>query len=222
VSGAPSKPTLPAPLIRAGDERWRAALVAAVERAPSPAAALAAVERLVDAAGEENLLAWPAHDLDDLACVLGSSPALTRWLVRFGADWPRAARIWEERNPDRAALERIANIEPGAGPERVSAGLRTLARRELYRIGARDLLGRASLAETLAAITTLAEVAIDTAVVHLRRHVAAEMGDAVAIDGTPIGFVVLGLGSSAAASSTTVPTWTSSTFTTTWSPRPAR
>jgi glutamate-ammonia-ligase adenylyltransferase len=64
----------------------------------------------------------------------------------------------------------------------------------LFRIGARDVLGSATLDDTLAAITTLAEVAIDAAVTHLRAWLARETGDAVDADGRPIGFVVLGLG----------------------------
>ena len=90
MSGATPKATLPQPLISAGTDAWRAALLAAIDRAPSPALALAAVERLVDTAGQDTLLLWPAQDLDDLACVLGSSPARPRWLVRFGDEWPAA------------------------------------------------------------------------------------------------------------------------------------
>ena len=185
---------LPAPLLASGGESWRASLVAALERAPSPSLSLAGFERLIDAGGERVLLEWPESDLADLAAVLGSSSALTRYLTAFGQDWPAAARAYREANPERAAMEAFAAIPRDAEFEQVAARVRALARREMYRIGARDLLGLATLDDTLSAITRLAEVAIALAVDRLRRRLAAEQGDVVDPAGRPVGFCVLGLG----------------------------
>ncbi len=195
MSDEPRADDTPLPLITAGDEAWRRALVAALERAPDPALALTGFERLIEAGGEQVLAAWPASGLDALACVLGSSPALTRWLTRFGPQWPDAARIYERANPGRDALVASLAVEPTASFEDLCARLRIVARREMYRIGARDLLGLASLDDTLSALTDLAEASLETALRHVRAQVArAAGGDVVDESGKPIGFVVLGLG----------------------------
>ena len=69
-----------------------------------------------------------------------------------------------------------------------------MARSEMYRIGARDLLGLATLDETLDGITLLADVALRVATDRLRALLARESGDAVDENGRPLPFVVLGLG----------------------------
>jgi len=178
-----------------GDADWRAALAAAALRAPDPELAASGLTRLVEAGGPDSLLTWPAADTEGLAVVVGSSPALTRYLVGHGEGWPRAAARLHEACPGRDELVATMGLEAGAlEPATVAVGLRRMARREMFRIGARDLLGLASLGETLAAITLLAEVAIDLAVVQARSALAAERGDVVDADGAPVGFVVLGLG----------------------------
>ena len=59
-------------------------LLKAGARIPRPAGLIFKQMPWIDAGGEQTLLAWPAGELDDLACILGSSPALTRWVVRAG------------------------------------------------------------------------------------------------------------------------------------------
>jgi hypothetical protein len=71
--------------------------------------------------------------------------------------------------------------------------LRRHRQREFLRIGGRDLLGLASIDETVREITALAEGAIETAVVRIRARLADEWGEPI-VDGRPAGFVVLGMG----------------------------
>jgi glutamate-ammonia-ligase adenylyltransferase len=99
--------------------------------------------------------------------------------------------------------------------DELQAGLRRHRRREMVRIGGRDLLGLATVDETVREISALAEGIIDAAVECARARIVAEWGDAVLPDsgGRPVAFCVLGMGSSAARSSTTAPTSTWSTCT---------
>lgn len=185
---------LPAELADLVDADWRAALGRALARAADPPLAATGLVRLVEAGGRDSLASWPAAELDSLAAVAGASPALTRYLTGCGADWPRAARAYQAPVPTRADLAAQADLSDDAEPDQVYGTLRRLARREMYRIGARDLLGLADLCETLGSITLLAEVTIDLAATRLRAALARERGDVVAPDGTPVPFVVLGLG----------------------------
>jgi glutamate-ammonia-ligase adenylyltransferase len=60
-------------------------------------------------------------------------------------------------------------------------------------IAARDLLGQATLAETMHALAVLAEDALEVAVAAVRARLVAAHGD-VEADGRPLGFCVLGMG----------------------------
>ncbi len=183
-----------AEVLRIGDDAWRRELDAAIRSSPSPAHAAAGFSSLVAEGGADALRSYPRSDLADLACVLGSSPALTRYLVSHGSDWPGAAARYREANPGLDALESLLAVPEGADFEALSRKLRHVARREMFRIGARDLLGIATLAETLSAITSLADASLRVATDRLRAASARDGGDAVRADGTPVPFVVLALG----------------------------
>jgi glutamate-ammonia-ligase adenylyltransferase len=188
-------PEIPTGLLELGGDDWRSALRLAVARAPSPAVAAAGLARLWEAGGSDAFRAWPADGLDDLLCVLGSSPVLTRALLSHGRAWPRAAAVYREGNPGFACLVSEAMGEAGEDAEQLGRALRRVARREMFRIGARDLLGIASLEETLDAITTLADSSVHVATVRCRELLAShEGGDVIDANGDPIPFVVLGLG----------------------------
>jgi glutamate-ammonia-ligase adenylyltransferase len=185
---------LPAELAALGDDAWRRRLDSAIREAPSPILAASALTRLVAEGGEPTLLAWPADTLGDLACVLGSSPALTRYLVSYGSAWPAAAATYREANPGIEALVASIGARDGMSHDDVAGALRRVARREMFRIGARDLLGVATLDETLHAITSLADASLRVATEYARAELAGEIGDATREDGSPVPFVVLGLG----------------------------
>ncbi len=186
--------SVPTELVGLGDADWRRRLDSAIREAPSLALAAAALTRLATEGGTAALLDWPSNALGDLACVLGSSPALTRYLVSYGSDWPAAAAVCRDRNPGTEGLVALMRIHEGASHDDVAKALRRIARREMFRIGARDLLGIATLEETLHAITSLADASLHVATEQARAELAREIGDAVREDGSPVRFVVLGLG----------------------------
>src|SRR5439155_466963 len=75
------------------------------------------------------------------------------------------------------------------------AALRRHRRRELVCIGGRDLLGLASVEDTVRELSTLAEGVLDAAVASVRARLAAEWGEAlVPGEGRRAAFVVLGMG----------------------------
>jgi glutamate-ammonia-ligase adenylyltransferase len=185
---------IPPDLLALGDDAWRDTLRAAVARAPSPLLAVAGLGRLFAEGGADALRSWPVADLADLLCVVGSSPALTRHLVGHGAGWPLAAAFYRERNPGIERLVERTGITHDDDFDAIARSLRRMARSEMYRIGARDLLGLATLDETLDGITTLADAALRVATDRLRPLHVCETGDALDDSGRPIPFVVLGLG----------------------------
>src|SRR5207253_768170 len=120
-------------------------------------------------------------------------------LVAEGAAWPAlVAAVLEvpARGPDvqRAALAAAGGSGLLSRAE-LQAALRRHRRRELVRIGGRDLLGLASVEDTVRELSALAEGVIDAAVASVRARLAAEWGEAlVPGEGRPAAFVVLGMG----------------------------
>lgn len=185
---------LPSALSGLGRAGWRAALESALERAPSPAHALAATERLLESGGRKALSSWPAAGLDDLLAILGASPAMARTLAGMGESWPDCARRYQDPNPGQRGLASLSGARRARNEEQLAERLHELAALEMLRIGARDLLGLATLEDTTQGLTELAEFSIKTTVDRLRRILVHEQGDVLTTDGRPLGFVVLGMG----------------------------
>ncbi len=175
-------------------EAWRHAYHDAISAAPVPELAAGGLERLAESGGDRSLLDWPADRLADLAIVLGGSTYFSRLLVSQGADWPALARRYEDGPPSREALAAECGLEDGDDTAALHRKLRRMAAVEMYRIGARDLLGLSSLDETITSLTRLADVAIALALDHSRMLLVRQGGDAIGVDGRPLGFVVLGMG----------------------------
>ncbi len=98
-------------------------------------------------------------------------------------DWARA----------RTAIDAAAAAPDATGT--LGAALRALRTRVMVHTLARDLTGRAGLAEVCGAVTTLAEVAIDAAVAATRRELVATHGEPLGSEGgAPQPFVVVGMG----------------------------
>jgi glutamate-ammonia-ligase adenylyltransferase len=171
-------------LARAGDDVVLRGLGAAAD----PAAALHALEDLMRAGGRGEV---EAPDL--LLRVLGGSPSLAATLVAEGPGWPALfARVLHEPARDVAAhLDALAGLGvTGPTPrEDLQRALRRHRRRELVRIGGRDLLGLATVDDTVRELSALAEASIDAATRAARARLAAEWGG-----DTPVPFVVLGMG----------------------------
>jgi len=131
--------------------------------------------------------------------LLGGSPALAGALVAEGAAWPALLeRVLEvpALGPDghRAALA-VAGASGLLSRAALQAVLRRHRRRELVRIGGRDLLGLAGVEDTVRELTALAEGVIEAAVASVRVRLAAEWGEALMPgEGRPVAFVVLGMG----------------------------
>ncbi len=142
----------------------------------------------------DSLLAWPEDELESLAIVCGASPVLARYLVAKAAAWPTAAVAYRQGLPTRAELETSCGLTQDDDVASIHCKLRRLAASEIYRIGARDVLGIACLDETLTALSTLADVCVDLAVTSLRALLARTSGDVRRDDGEPVGFVVIGMG----------------------------
>ena len=128
--------------------------------------------------------------------LLGGSPVLSATLAAEGDAWPRRfAEVLDVGGRDRAWHVAALGAAATRATDRVAlqSVLRRHRQREFLRIGGRDLLGLASIDETVREITALAEGSIETAVVRVRARLADEWGEAV-IDGRPAGFAVLGMG----------------------------
>lgn len=95
------------------------------------------------------------------------------------------------RRGDYAAALQQSSIESEPA---LARQLRLFRRREMVRIAWRDLAGWSSLDETLADLTALAEVCIQTALDFLYRQACQRWGTPTLSDGTPFNIVVLGMG----------------------------
>jgi [glutamine synthetase] adenylyltransferase / [glutamine synthetase]-adenylyl-L-tyrosine phosphorylase len=181
-------------LLEAAPASWREAFDAGLQSSPSPEQALGAFERIAESGGAQALLSWPEARLGDLAIIVGGSSYFARLLIARGSEWPAFAARYLQSSPSHEELLSECGLAADADVPTLHRALRRLASAEMYRIGARDLLGLATLDETVTALTLLADVSIGVALEHSRRLLAAQHGDAVAPDGRPLGFVVLGMG----------------------------
>jgi glutamate-ammonia-ligase adenylyltransferase len=165
--------------------------------AADPLGALHALARLLDA---ERRPLRPGL-VSPLLRLLGGSPALAGALAAEGPGWPALLDVVErvpvrDGRAHREALE-AAGLSGPLTRGALQAGLRRHRRRELVRIGGRDLLGLATVDETMREITALADGVIGCAVACLRARLVEEWGEAWRPEGTgrrPAAFCVLGMG----------------------------
>jgi glutamate-ammonia-ligase adenylyltransferase len=163
--------------------------------AADPVAALHQLARLREAA---DVPPRPGR-IAPLLRILGGSPALASVLVGEGAAWPALLETVLDVGMRTAAdhgaalaADGLGRVLPRTDLQRV---LRRYRRRQLVRIGGRDLLGLATVDETVRELSALAEGAIDATVACVRARLAAEWGEARASgEDRPVGFVVLGMG----------------------------
>jgi glutamate-ammonia-ligase adenylyltransferase len=160
-----------------------------LSRAADPAAAATNFEALL-AAGWD-----PKPSLvESLLRVCGASQVLAAVLQSVAgvdAEWfERALGLGAVSPAEHVAALREAS--GGTSMAHVSALLRRHKRRQVLRIGARDLLRLAPVVETVREISSLAEAATEVAVSHARLQVAREYGGFDA--GDALRFVVLGMG----------------------------
>jgi [glutamine synthetase] adenylyltransferase / [glutamine synthetase]-adenylyl-L-tyrosine phosphorylase len=174
-----------------------AEVVAGLGAAADPPGALYALARLLDAGGGPPRPGLVAP----LLRLIGGSPALAGVLVGEGAGWPLVLETVLEVSGRDAEAHHVAlattGLRDGVSRVDLQAGLRRYRKREVLRIGGRDLLGLASVDDTVREITALADGLVDAAVASVRARVVAEWGEAWA-PGTagrrPARFCILGMG----------------------------
>jgi len=117
--------------------------------------------------------------------VLAADPALSGWLAdRLEAPFP-----WDEATPDIHALRDAGDAAM------LATGLRRWRAKLMLHTLARDLTGRAALVEVCAAVTRLAEVAIDAAVALHHRALAGLHGEPIGDESrSPQRLVVVAMG----------------------------
>lgn len=192
----------------AGDAQARAvlvrllpALVEAVSRVPDPDAALLHLERFVRASGGGTAVLAVLHErgaesLELLLWGLGASPFLAGELIRHPewAGWLADRHALSHARRARELKEEIAHAVTEAGPGGARDVLRRTRRREVVRLALRDLQRRASVEETLAALSDLADALIAGSFAVAAAEVSAEAGLSPRTAGARGGFAVLALG----------------------------
>ena len=94
----------------------------------------------------------------------------------------------------RDALQLLIEQTGGDEVQRLAVALRRLRRRVLLTLIARDATGCAELAEVVATMTWLAELAVQSAVAATARELAAQHGVPIGADGVPQDLLVVGMG----------------------------
>lgn len=181
-------------------------LLTALKRAGDPDMALNNLERFL---AELDPVAQFIDDVRDrpallgaLLVLFGASRFLAAWSVATAGETYRFLR-----HPDFLAhpsdkehlADRLAAVLRGvAGEEELFRALRQYRKREMLRIGLRDLMGRADLTETVTELSNLAEVCLQAAYVWYDAELRSRFGAPVIAnaDGTvrPAGFAVIGMG----------------------------
>ncbi|HTS16671.1 MAG TPA: bifunctional [glutamate--ammonia ligase]-adenylyl-L-tyrosine phosphorylase/[glutamate--ammonia-ligase] adenylyltransferase [Verrucomicrobiae bacterium] len=176
-------------------------LIRACEKSADPDRALVSFERLVAALPNPNIFYHYLYEspaqLDLLITVFAHSAALAQTLTRNAEHLhfflaPR--RLETPRSKAWLTAELTRLLLPIRVPEQKYDAIRRFRRRETLRIGARDLIGRATVEETTLELSNLAEVCLqavfDIALESLRAS-SKLTGDAVAASGR---FAIIGMG----------------------------
>jgi glutamate-ammonia-ligase adenylyltransferase len=189
------------PQARASLAAVLADLLGGLSRAADPDAALGRFERLVRAAGNPSLLfshltASP-FTLEVLQTVLGASSFLSEVLIRnpgwlYWVSDPTVLDAPRRSQDVRRDLDAIQSAVRSA--ERRREMLRIARRRELLQIGVRDLMKIATVEETVASLSNVAEALIDAALDSEEEALRTELSLPSRPEGSSPGFTVLGLG----------------------------
>ncbi len=174
-------------------------LLPAVARCPDPDRAVANLAEVCRAGGSRlalfaDLISSPELRAN-LLHVLSHSQVFADVLIA-SPEWLEVVRQAQPRAPRREDLVRTAWSAYTAMPTKLSRrnALRRVRKRELLRIGADDILERASFEETVAAISTLAEACLESSLALVAEELSAEYGCPLDDEGRPVAFAVIGLG----------------------------
>ena len=148
-----------------------------------------------------DFLAQVPHVLQLLCVLFGNSPAMAETLIRdpMLIYWIEQERVLQHA-PDFKRLQTVLDETLGLvrTDEHKFDALRRFHRREMLRIGARDLFRVASVVETVQSLSQLAEIVIHAAYRLVHEELCKEYGISLYPDpgmsGSGKGFVVLGMG----------------------------
>jgi glutamate-ammonia-ligase adenylyltransferase len=169
---------------------------------PDPDAALGRLERLVRAGGAGALVGLRGRGpgaARALLWALGGSPFLAEQLIRHPewAEWVTERRVLTRARGTREIAREVRAAIAVAGPAGARDALRRARRREIVRVGVRDLLRLSTVAGTLGALSALADalvqVALEVAVAEAREELGLPSRSPASRTALP-GFVVLALG----------------------------
>jgi glutamate-ammonia-ligase adenylyltransferase len=168
-----------------------AEMQAALAAAADPALAVTGLGRVAEEQPDAVAAACrDARRASNLVTLLGASPLVTRLLIAEPDLWEAALALEATPLP---VLVPSPLPAAGLGGDDLARVLRLFKRRRIVVIAARDLLDLATLGDTTAALSALAEEALEAALTSLRAGLAAEYGDVLTAE-RPVGFVVLGMG----------------------------
>ena len=175
-------------------------ILAGVAAAPDPSLAAANFSRLVEyGIGRAEVVGSPQL-CHDLLFLLGASEHLTGVLLHQEAGWEDAF-CSDHTSTVKSVADHLATLRMqltlDLSEEEFLRGLRVYRNREYLRIGTRDLLGKATLEDTVQDLSHLAEAAVQIAYEYVRTHLRAEYGEAVVEENgqiRPLGFVIFGMG----------------------------
>ena len=180
-------------------------LLRAVSVTADPDQALREWERYLDAGNARTqvfgFLAQVPHVLQLLCVLFGNSPAMAETLIRdpMLIYWIEQDHVLKSA-PDFKRLQTVLDEALGLVHtyERKFDALRRFHRREMLRIGARDLFHVASVAETVQSLSRLAEIVIHAAYRLVHEELYKEYGIPLkrgpGASRSSKGFVVLGMG----------------------------
>lgn len=167
--------TLPPALQDEAAARWRDFLTAAAQAGVTPPTA------------ELEPLAWVWACSDFVARACAHTPALLRELLDSND-------LQRPYAPGEYAARLAKGLAGVADEDQLSERLRRFRRREMVRIAWRDLAGLASLEETLASLTDLADAAVDLSLRELYEWQCRRFGTPRNDQGEPQRLITLGMG----------------------------
>ncbi|HSF57065.1 MAG TPA: bifunctional [glutamate--ammonia ligase]-adenylyl-L-tyrosine phosphorylase/[glutamate--ammonia-ligase] adenylyltransferase, partial [Candidatus Binatia bacterium] len=150
-----------------------------IKQSPSPTLAKAHFIRLTEAGGLGSLKALAEQQLSLLIRVLGGSSYLSEILIRHGKDWP-AFFLRQIGISQKTVAAHLADLAPSLKGSTsfadLCAALRRHKQREYLRIGARDLLPKITMEETVRELSALAEASLEAAYRFSRAEVEKDFG----------------------------------------------
>ncbi|MBM4254559.1 MAG: bifunctional [glutamate--ammonia ligase]-adenylyl-L-tyrosine phosphorylase/[glutamate--ammonia-ligase] adenylyltransferase [Deltaproteobacteria bacterium] len=181
------------------EPHWECVLTA-VAAAPDPSLAAVNVSRLLEhGIGRAEVIGSPER-CRDLLFLLGASEYLTGVLLHQEDTWEEAF-LADYGSGGKSVTNHLATLRTQVPVDLANDDflreLRIYRNREYLRIGTRDLLGFATLEDTVQDLSHLAEAAVQVAYEYVRSCLRAEYGEAVIEEQghqRPLGFVVFGMG----------------------------